>query len=69
MNENQRSINDLRCFVRNNLIVSNNLSIRKNSTISKSYPDFPQSPRLPLYKEKQDIFPKLRKNEGNAKFI
>ena len=27
-------------------------------------PVFPQSPRLPLYKEKQEIFPKLQKVFG-----
>ncbi len=33
---NQRSINDLRCLIRNSLIVPYNLDIRKNRTVSKS---------------------------------
>ena len=33
---NQRSINDLRYIVRNNLIIPNNLDIRENRTVSKS---------------------------------
>ena len=37
MTENQRSINDLRCLIRNSLIVPNNLDIRRNRTVS--YPD------------------------------
>ena len=36
MNANQRSINDLRYFTRNSLIIPNNLDIRRNRTVSKS---------------------------------
>ena len=36
MTANQRSINDLRYIVRNNLIIPNNLDIRENRTVSKS---------------------------------
>jgi len=37
MNANQRSINDLRYFTRNSLIIPNNLDIRENSTDKKLY--------------------------------
>ena len=36
MTANRRSINDLRYLIRNNLIIPNNLDIRKNRTVSKS---------------------------------
>ena len=35
MTANQRSINDLRYIVRNNLIIPNNLDIRENRTARK----------------------------------
>ena len=82
MNANQRSINDLRYFTRNSLIIPYNLDTHKNSTVSNSSlgfaaclsknPVFPQSSRLPLYKEKLRILLKLRKiivigsNLGNS---
>ena len=34
MTANRRNINDLRYLTRNNLIIPNNLDIRRNSTVS-----------------------------------
>ena len=34
MTANRRNINDLRCLIRNSLIVPHNLDIRKNRTVS-----------------------------------
>ena len=77
MNANQRSINDLRYFTRNRLIIPNNLDIRRNRTVSKSplgfaaclskNPRISQSSASPLYKEKPRILLKLRKNNCNRK--
>ena len=36
MTANRRNINDLRYLTRNNLIIPNNLDIRKNRTVSNS---------------------------------
>jgi len=36
MTANRRNINDLRYLTRNNLIIPNNLDIRRNRTVSKS---------------------------------
>ena len=36
MTANRRNINDLRYLTRNNLIIPNNLDIRKNRTVAKS---------------------------------
>jgi len=36
MTANRRNINDLRYLTRNNLIIPNNLDIRRNSTVAKS---------------------------------
>ena len=38
MTANRRNINDLRYLTRNNLIIPNNLDIRRNRTVSKSQP-------------------------------
>ena len=82
MNANQRSINDLRYFTRNSLIIPNNLDIRRNRTVSKSSlgfaaclsknPIFPQSSASPYIKKSCKFFHSYEKiivigsNLGNS---
>ena len=69
MTANRRNINDLRYLARNNLIIPDNLDILKIERLPIRNPDFPQSPRQPLYKEKLRNLPKLRKVERNTKLF
>jgi len=79
MTANRRNINELRYLTRNNLIIPNNLVIRRNRTVSKSSlgfaacqsknPNISQSSASPLYKEILQILPKLRKLQKPANFF